>query len=196
MNQKYLVRVWIALVLLTTVSAIYLILPNPIDNPQTTKSDLNSEQSSPPSGTATNTLSPAEKRLTEANIASKQPAEEVERQMTTTTATEPIAADLEQNSLDVRIEILGQIYPLRLAEKSTAYDAMAKLVEDKKITIVFKQFIGLGYFVDEINGVKTDKNAGKYWIYHLNNKPAQMGISNYILKNNDLLTWKYEVPQF
>ncbi len=75
---------------------------------------------------------------------------------------------------------------------STVYDMMSKLQSQDKFTFKTKEFAGLGQFVEEINGVKNDPQANKYWIYYINGKSAQVGISNYILKLNDLIEWKYE----
>ncbi len=181
------------LIFMALASGAYLLLPNKAATPKPV-SPAPVAQSLPWSDVATNTTLtvPEQKKETRqpeqknSNVATDTPSE-------ATPTTTPIP---EKNTLSVTIIINGQNYSLLMAEKSTAYDAMAQLVDEKKITAIFKPFSSLGYFVDEIDGVKTDKNAGKYWIYYLNSKPAQTGISNYILKNNDSLTWKYEVPQF
>lgn len=181
-----------ALTFISLASGAYLLLPNQVSTPQA-QSPAPVVQNLPWSNIATNTTI-------------SQPQSQTKPQIQTLANTSPKTTDTSpaptSNSpviptpITATISINGQAYSLNLPEKSTAYDAMVQLVAEKKITIVFKEFSGLGYFVDEVDGIKTDKNAGKYWIYHLNGKPAQMGISNYILKNNDSITWKYEVPQF
>lgn len=178
------------LIFLALSSGAYLLLPDKASAPQQSSSPTPSAQNLPWANVATNTVisKPMAKTTPQTTEAKNSP--------TTTNPESKEVANADQISIAVTIEINGQKYPLSMPEKSTAYEAMAKLVADKKITAVFKEFSSLGYFVDEINGVKTDKNAGKYWIYYLNGKPAQLGISQYILKNNDSLTWKYEVPQF
>ena len=189
MHPKHLIRVWMALIFLAVASGIYLLIPNATTAPKTASSTPVVTQNVPEDSVATNTA-----------IVAKTEDKPVSKPTETTTIVSTPAPDATptppQNTVEVTIVINGQKYALNMPEKSTAYEAMAQLVADKKITMAFKQFIGLGYFVDEVDGVKTDKNSGKYWIYYLNDKPAQMGISNYILKNNDSLTWKYEVPQF
>lgn len=79
-----------------------------------------------------------------------------------------------------------------IAATSTVYDVMDKLQSQGKFSFKTKEFAGLGYFVEEINGVKQDTKAGKYWIYYINGESAKVGISNYILKPNDIIEWKYE----
>jgi hypothetical protein len=105
------------------------------------------------------------------------------------------SADI-KNPIAATIKINDQQYELSLSEKSTVYDALQKLTMEKKITISMKEFSGLGYFVEEINGTKNDNQAGQYWIYYINGQSAKVGISSYILKNNDLITWKYEAEKF
>lgn len=180
-----------ALVFISLASGAYLLLPNRATAPQT-PSVAPVAQNLPWPNVATNTTISEPQDKPVAKIApSTITATPTKNENPTSSIQIP-----DQNQIAVTIIINNQTYPLNLPEKSTAYAAMVQLVADKKITVVFKEFSGLGYFVDEVDGVKTDGQSGKYWIYYLNGKPAQIGISNYILKNNDLITWKYEVPQF
>ncbi|MCX6779557.1 MAG: DUF4430 domain-containing protein [Candidatus Magasanikbacteria bacterium] len=193
MHNKHLIRLWMTLTFLAVSSADYLLLPHKAAAPKP-PTPVTVAQNLPWSNIATNTTisDPQSQPKTPTPASSSIPKN-----------TTPLSVPSDQSTpaplptpIAATIIINGQIYPLQLPEKSTAYDAMAQLVRDKKISVVFKEFSTLGYFVDEVDGVRTDKNSGKYWIYYLNGKPAQMGISNYILKNNDSITWKYEAPQF
>lgn len=193
MHNKHLIRLWMTLVFVAVASGAYLLLPDKtttLQKPIQTPVTKNLPWDGLPANTTTLSAVP-KKTPSETQYTNTRPQD-----LTTTTAQDVQQSSDEKNPINTTLEINGQKYSVNLPEKSTAYDAMIKLVNDKKITAVFKEFSGLGYFVDEIDGVKTDKNAGKYWIYLLNGKPAQTGISNYILKNNDSITWKYEVPQF
>lgn len=181
-----------ALIFMSFASGAYLLLPNRATAPQA-QSPTPVVQNLPWSNIATNTTISQPQSQTKPQI--QTPTDTSSKTPTTTPTPIPNSPAI-PTPIAATIAINGEAYTLNLPEKSTAYDAMLQLVADKKIAAVFKEFSGLGYFVDEVDGVKTDKNAGKYWIYYLNGKPAQMGISNYILKNNDLITWKYEVPQF
>lgn len=78
-----------------------------------------------------------------------------------------------------------------ISATTTVYDLMVKLKSENKISFTGKEYSGMGFFVDEINGVKNDNLAGKYWIYYINGQTAQVGISNYVIKPNDLIEWKY-----
>lgn len=102
---------------------------------------------------------------------------------------------VEDKGVDKGVEttfvINGQAYPLQVLEGTSVYDAM-RILDGNKITVDFKSYSGLGHFVEGINGQKSDTIKGKYWIYYINGDKAQVGISNYFLKANDIITWKYE----
>jgi hypothetical protein len=76
-------------------------------------------------------------------------------------------------------------------ENETLYDLMIEL-QNNNINFSFqgKNFPSLGFFVDEINGIKG--KPGAYWLYYINNKKAETGITNYILKNGDIINWVQE----
>jgi len=46
-------------------------------------------------------------------------------------------------------------------------------------------------FVEAINGLENGEN-GSYWQYYVNDKYANLGCSNYILKDNDTVEWRFE----
>jgi len=114
----------------------------------------------------------------------------------TTTSSEIIKNEELKYSLSATIIISDTQYPLVLPEKSTAYDAMQALVSNKQISVLMKEFGGIGYFVEEINGLKNNNQTGEYWIYYINDISAKVGISAYTLKQNDKITWKYEKSKF
>jgi len=89
-------------------------------------------------------------------------------------------------------------YPLAVSPSTTVYKAMQLLQIDSRQPFSFstKEYPGMGYFVDEINNIKNNNQMNEYWIYYINGQSAQMGISNYIIKNNDIITWKYEKAKF
>ena len=83
-------------------------------------------------------------------------------------------------------------YELRVINTSTAYELLKKSQIDFKT----KTFSGMGEFLEEINGVKNDNQAGTYWIYYINGESAKLGISQQIVKPLDIITWKYETANF
>lgn len=72
----------------------------------------------------------------------------------------------------------------------SVYDFMSKLRSEGKIDFTEKDYIGMGKFVDSIDGIKN--NGNQNWIYYVNDKKANIGISNYKINSGDTVTWKYE----
>lgn len=85
---------------------------------------------------------------------------------------------------------------LPIGGKTSLYEAMAQLQNESKLTFSGVEYPGLGYFIKEINGVKNDAKEGYYHIYYINGESAKVGISNYIIKPNDIIVWKYEKSKF
>jgi len=71
----------------------------------------------------------------------------------------------------------------------TVYDFMSKLQSEGKINFTEKNYIGMGKFIETINGIKGTGNRN--WIYYVNGKEAQIGVSNYKINPGDIVSWKY-----
>ena len=99
-------------------------------------------------------------------------------------------------TLSVTLEVADKKYQTQVPAGSTVYDLMKILQLEQNLQFVVKEYSGLGAFVEEINGLKNDSTANKYWLYYINSQPAQVGISNYQLQANDLISWRYEKPNF
>ncbi|MEK7572546.1 MAG: DUF4430 domain-containing protein [Patescibacteria group bacterium] len=88
------------------------------------------------------------------------------------------------------LEIDGKILETTIVEEENVYDFMVKLKEERKIDFKDKTYSGMGKLIEKINGIK---NSGeKNWIYYVNNKKANIGVSNYKLNSGDVVSWKYE----
>ena len=97
--------------------------------------------------------------------------------------------DVNVKNTTIYLNVFDKNYKTQTEEGINVYDAM-KSIEDKSFSFKATNYSGLGYFVEEINGVKG--TPGKYWIYYVNNEKAAVGISKYILKSGDIITWKQE----
>jgi len=91
--------------------------------------------------------------------------------------------------------INGVKYEAEVKAGASAYDLMNELKQNGKISFSGKNYSGLGFFVEEINGLKNNPLA-ENWIYYVNGNPAPVGISNYLIKNDDVLEWRYEKKSF
>jgi len=74
---------------------------------------------------------------------------------------------------------------------SNAYDLM-KTLRDKRLTYEANEHGSLGAFISSIGGVANDYKEHMFWIYYVNGQKANIGISNYILTQDDIITWQYE----
>ncbi|HUC88704.1 MAG TPA: DUF4430 domain-containing protein [Candidatus Paceibacterota bacterium] len=84
----------------------------------------------------------------------------------------------------------NKTYTIQIKNGNTVYDAMNTLENTKGSNFTFhtKEYSGLGNFIDDINGSKG--TPGNYWIYYVNNKEAPIGISKYVLKSGDVISWE------
>ena len=101
----------------------------------------------------------------------------------------PVLQNQAQTSKAV-IEIENIKYEEEITANETVYDFMAKLEQERKISFKEKNYIGMREFITGINGLEN--NGSESWIYYVNGKQASVGVSNYKLKNNDMISWKYE----
>lgn len=107
----------------------------------------------------------------------------------------PEAGDGQVEQIQAAVLINGVEYRTAVKPDSSVYDLMNLLKTENKINFSGKNYSGLGFFIEAINGVKNN-SAGKNWLYYVNGQPAQIGISNYIIKENDIIEWKYEKKLF
>lgn len=97
-----------------------------------------------------------------------------------------------QTSDFVTLKILDKNYQVSFENGDSVFDVMNKIKSDKNNNFDFKykEYPSLGVFVEEINGLKNGQD--KYWIYYVNGKEAEVGISKYILKRGDIISWNQE----
>lgn len=92
--------------------------------------------------------------------------------------------------IEATLEVNDIAYESEIKDKTTIYDFMSKLRDEGKINFTEKNYIGIGKFIETING--TTGNTEKNWIYYVNGKKAEMGVSDYKINNGDIISWKYE----
>ena len=94
--------------------------------------------------------------------------------------------------MNATLIVNGEKQTTQIATDTTVLDLMNQLQSENQITFSGKDYPGMGMFVEEINGIKNNSQDNKYWIYYINGQSAQVGISNYTIKPNDVIEWKYE----
>ena len=98
---------------------------------------------------------------------------------------------LKENSESfVRVDTPDKSYKVNIEGGENVYEVMNNLKNDKNNNFDFKyrEYSSLGIFIKEINGVKD--GGGKYWFYYINGVEASMGVSNYIIKKGETISWK------
>lgn len=108
----------------------------------------------------------------------------------------PLASNNSQEIAPFTLVVGDQSIEAVFAPNTTVYQAMSKFAAEGRITFQTIDYPGIGKFVNEINGIKNDQKKGIYWIYYLNGVSAKIGVSQSVLKPNDVITWKYEKSKF
>jgi len=98
----------------------------------------------------------------------------------------------QKSEIPALLVIDNHSYSTTVPTGASVYDLMQIIRKEYPFTFSGKEYSGLGFFVEEINGVKNNTQEGRYWIYYINDKKAQAGVSNYIVQSNDIINWKYE----
>ncbi len=88
------------------------------------------------------------------------------------------------------LEINSVKYQGPIIKNMSVYDFMNQLQSEGKINFKDKTYIGMGKFIEELNGIRG--NGDKFWIYYVNGKKAKIGVSNYKISPGDVVSWKYE----
>lgn len=194
-KHKHHLTLWIILLLITAVSGYFAFFYLPTgDHPTPYESSPKGRQGDKPTTTSlsTTTAIPASPTTTKVYTILDfltQPKQENEPSIIIVTNS----LNVETNTLTVTLEVNEQKYTLVYTNGDSLYTAMDKLKNETDFRFSGRDFgRSLGYFVEEINGVKNDRSNGKYWVYSINGEKAKIGVSNYLLKSNDIITWKYE----
>ncbi|MEY4747053.1 MAG: hypothetical protein RLZZ416_102 [Candidatus Parcubacteria bacterium] len=67
---------------------------------------------------------------------------------------------------------------------------MRALADGHALSFSGRDYSGLGFFVDAINGKKNADDH--YWFLYVNASSSQTGASRTILKPGDVVDWRYE----
>ncbi len=73
---------------------------------------------------------------------------------------------------------------------STVLDVMRALSAEGSLNFFGRDFPGLGFFVESINGKKNTE--GYYWILLINGKKSDLGASQARIQTGDVVEWRYE----
>ncbi|MCX6779475.1 MAG: DUF4430 domain-containing protein [Candidatus Magasanikbacteria bacterium] len=85
---------------------------------------------------------------------------------------------------------------ITIVEDETVYQVMLRLKQEQGLVFEVKDYSGVGVFVESISNLANNSRKNKFWMYYLNGKTANTGISLTKLHYNDLITWRYEEGKF
>ena len=147
---------------------------------------VNTINSEPNQNTATTTAP-----ITTNSTTTEQPSAQENNNSTTTTATEkPI-----KKTITVQLKASGPNVAynskIEVAAGSTVQTVM-NTAKQQGFRYSVSQNSSLGAFVESIQGVSTNKDTEMYWIYRVNGAVAIAGISSYVIKSGDVISWTYE----
>ena len=133
-------------------------------------------------------LVPYEKNYTEIKVESK--TEPIIREK----VSQPVSKAQPVQGVKISLNVLDNKYITETKEGSSLFEVMEEIkkesVEGKIFDFKYKETSGLGNFITEINGNKG--TPGRYWIYYVNGKLGSVGVSNYIVKEGDIINWTQE----
>lgn len=101
---------------------------------------------------------------------------------------------LSEKNVRVSLVVSDKEYQTLVGSGATVLEVMENIQnessEDNIFDFKYTEHPGLGIFINEIN----DKGGGSsgYWIYYVNGIEASVGVSNYKIKEGDIISWKYE----
>ncbi|MEK7680694.1 MAG: DUF4430 domain-containing protein [Patescibacteria group bacterium] len=78
----------------------------------------------------------------------------------------------------------------------SAADFVILLTEKNNLQLKTKEYTGMGILVEGVNGVENNNDEKKYWMFYVNGQMSQVGLSQYIVKNADKISLKYEKSNF
>ena len=112
-------------------------------------------------------------------------------------ATEPSIAPAQSVTSTLTLQVDDESYSIPFRDNLTVHDLMLEIQNKEDFTFDGKDYgPDMGYFVESINGIAGDTEKNIYWVFYLNDKKAETGISATTLNPNDIITWKYEPLQF
>ncbi|OHA68959.1 MAG: hypothetical protein A3B24_00590 [Candidatus Wildermuthbacteria bacterium RIFCSPLOWO2_01_FULL_48_16] len=97
----------------------------------------------------------------------------------------------ETELVTVSLVVEEERHEVEVRAGSSVYDVL-EAAKEQGLSFKGREFSGMGFFVEEINGKAESNRQRMYWIYSVNNKKAEVGVSSYIIQPNDVITWTYE----
>jgi uncharacterized Fe-S cluster-containing protein len=104
--------------------------------------------------------------------------------------------NIESKSLEIKEDkvflfVLDKKYEADFIEDESVFNLMNRLKGNGSgFYFDYKDYKSLGAFITNIDNVSKKDN--EYFIYYINDKKAEVGVSNYNLKKGDIIKWVLE----
>jgi len=82
-----------------------------------------------------------------------------------------------------------------LTKGATALEALRRVA-----VVETKYFVGLGEFIESVDGLRNNPETGKYWMFYIWNEEkaeweyATVGAGSYKLRDGERIMYRYEIP--
>jgi hypothetical protein len=121
------------------------------------------------------------------------------------TQQEERASVTDVNSKEIKVNLMldfgnGQIKTfnqISLMKGASVFDLLKKITTENDLDLKTKDYgQELGVLIEKIGAVSNDAKTNYFWTYWVNNNYAEIGASNYHLKDQDIIEWKYTKSQY
>lgn len=111
-------------------------------------------------------------------------------QETLSKSAEATAVDEKDNPKATLPTTPAREYTLSIDGETTVLAAMEALSASSAFTFAGQEFPGLGFFVEEIGGLKNAD--GFYWTLFIDGKPSALGVSSARVTPSNHVEWRYQ----
>lgn len=82
-------------------------------------------------------------------------------------------------------------YDKMVSSGTTALEVINLVSAEEDLVLGITEY-DFGILIDSIDGVGEDTNDGKYWSFYINDEMSMVGISDYVVSDNDDILMKYQ----
>src|SRR5665811_104022 len=93
-------------------------------------------------------------------------------------------------NISITITVDNTILSLDFNEGTSLYEVLIEAKAKGKINFQGRKYSGLGFFVSDIGSLH--QGAGKNLMYYINGEEATVGVSSYMPKDSDIISWELE----
>jgi len=93
-------------------------------------------------------------------------------------------------NISITLTVDNTILSLDFNEGTSLYEVLIEAKAKGKINFQGRKYSGLGFFVSDIGSLH--QGAGKNLMYYINGEEATVGVSSYMPKDSDIISWELE----